>query len=73
MNTNVFSSKTHGVDSNAENFVLIWLDSSVNESENSGAQKKLASIYRNFEKFTSVADCENVIQQNSGSNRFISL
>jgi hypothetical protein len=72
MTTNVLSSKNHQADNNnAENFVLIWLDPSVNSDENSDAQKKLASIHRNFKKFTSVADGEKAIQQLAGSSRII--
>jgi len=65
MTANVLSSK------NTENIVLIWLDPSVNSAEYSDAQQKLASIHRNFKKFTSVVDGEKAIQQLAGSSQVI--
>jgi hypothetical protein len=72
MTTNILSSNNHRADNNnAENFVLIWLDPSVNSDENSNAQKKLANIHTNFKKFTSVADAEKSIRQFAVTNRVI--
>ncbi|CAF4325892.1 unnamed protein product, partial [Rotaria magnacalcarata] len=48
MATNVVSGNSSPADNNnVPLFVLMWLDASVNNAENSDAQKKLATIYTN--------------------------
>ncbi|CAM4765943.1 unnamed protein product [Rotaria magnacalcarata] len=72
MATNVVSGNSSPADNNnVPLFVLMWLDASVNNAENSDAQKKLATIYTNFKTFQSVEHCEDAIQQVTEMSRVI--
>ncbi|CAF5180629.1 unnamed protein product [Rotaria magnacalcarata] len=72
MATNVVSDNSSPADNNnVPLFVLMWLDASVNNAENSDAQKKLATIYTNFKTFQSVEHCEDAIQQVTKMSRAI--
>lgn len=57
---------------NVENSVLMWIDASVNSSEeNRQAQRTLAKIYTQFNTFESINECEKAIQQLSKTTRAI--
>ncbi|CAF3265969.1 unnamed protein product [Rotaria socialis] len=72
MTTNVLSADScPATNNNAPTSVLMWLDPTVNNVENSDAQKKLATIYTSFKKFQSVEDCEDAIRQLTGLSRVI--
>lgn len=72
MANNISSNVNYQVGStDAENLVLIWVDPSVDNDENSNAQTKLTSIHRNFKKFASIEDGKNTIMELPQSSKTI--
>ncbi|CAF3356709.1 unnamed protein product, partial [Rotaria sp. Silwood2] len=68
--TTTTSSALH--DSNLETFSLVWLDSSVNDSqENLHTQQQLRTIINHLRIFDNSHNCENYIRSVSNHDRIV--